>query len=101
MEGPCLTFKILQELATGSQHARLPPQAGVRRIYIYIYIYISTVACVPRTATVPDDISGIFVRYFDHFGDNCRLILEAEGQSQEDQEQSQEDQEQSQEDQDF
>ena len=64
-------------------------------------IYISTVACAPRTATVPDDISGIFVQYFDHFGDNCKLILEAEAQSQEHQEQSQEHQEQSQEYQDF
>jgi hypothetical protein len=57
VEWPRGTFKIQQGPAKYFNTPGIPPQAGVRRIYIYI----STVACAPRTATVPDDISVIFV----------------------------------------
>ena len=59
VEWPRGTFKIQQGPAKYFNTPGIPPQAGVRRIYIYIYIYIYTVACAPKTATVPDDMSVI------------------------------------------
>ena len=46
--GPCLTFKILQELANYASTRPAPPASGgAADIYIYIYIYIQMPATTP------------------------------------------------------